>query len=564
LYDDPDLIEKIILNLPNYVFWKNNKGIFKGCNNNFATLVGLNSPSEIIGKTDDTFPFIKDLTSSQNEQLTNAINAVKIKKLNVKLQGEYKHFLLEEKIIYDKSNHVTDIVGVISDITHQENLAASLEQTGYLQKNYIAGMNKKVTGQDCRDMSVEEYTDELRNYLENIIAVMPGNVYWLDRNCILLGGNDNLAKVFGLKSRAELAGLTYDQMINLAQWTEGQGESFKQAELAVMATGIPRFNVEEPPVIINGEKRYYMSNKVPLYNEKNKIIGVLGISLDITDRKFAEEREKAAILEFSKAKAKANAEEKLRQAVMILTGSIVHDLRTPILILEMNASFLKNYLPTLINGYDKAKEAQLTIEGNKNISNRIKENLTLMGDKIRKTTEEMNGFIDITLKTLTKVVGGQLKQEDLTVCSMWHCIHNTLHRYPFSGQQRKLITWDQSDFEFMGNQLLMIRILFNLVKNSLEQIDKNKKGEIFISTEIKDNINLIHFKDTAGGAPPEVVANLFSAYYTTKEIGTGVGLAFCKAIMEIFAGNISCHSQYGDFIEFTLTFPKVIEAGLPL
>jgi two-component system aerobic respiration control sensor histidine kinase ArcB len=559
LYENPELMERLIFNFSNYVFWKDKQGFFRGCNNNFATLIGLESPSKIIGQTDSTLPLMKNLASLNlpDKQCLHTGNPIPAEKFDLDIQGERRCFLLEKNFIYDKNNQVIGTVGVIRDITCQEKLNASLKQAVHLQKSYIADVNKKVTGQEHRDMSVEEYTDEIRYHLENIIATMPGNIYWLNRECILLGGNDNLAKMFGLKSRSELAGLTYDQMAELAQWTEGQGESFKSAELEVMATGIPRFNVEEPPVTINGETRYYMSNKVPLYNKENKIIGVVGISIDITDRKIAEEREKAALLESSQAKARADAEEQLRQAVMILTGSIVHDLRTPISSLEMNGGFLENYLPILINGYEKAKIAQPSIEGDKEIPARMKNHLATMGKNIQETAREMHGFIDTTLKTLSKVVSGNLTQKDLIVCSMWHCLHNTLQRYPFSDQQRKLVTWDQRDFNFMGNELLMIRIFFNLIKNSLEQIEKNKSGEIFITTEVQDDRNIICFKDTAGGAPPEIADNLFSGYSATKEKGTGVGLAFCKVTMENFGGSITCNSVYGKYIEFILSFPLV-------
>jgi nitrogen-specific signal transduction histidine kinase len=64
---------------------------------------------------------------------------------------------------------------------------------------------------------------------------------------------------------------------------------------------------------------------------------------------------------------------------------------------------------------------------------------------------------------------------------------------------------------------------------------------------------------TAGGASPEVVENLFVGYQTTKEKGTGIGLAFCKMTIENFAGTITCKSVYGEYIEFILTFPHVSE-----
>jgi hypothetical protein len=46
-----------------------------------------------------------------------------------------------------------------------------------------------------------------------------------------------------------------------------------------MQTGKSQLNKEEPPIIINDQKRYYMSSKVPIYNRKGEIIGVVGISM---------------------------------------------------------------------------------------------------------------------------------------------------------------------------------------------------------------------------------------------------------------------------------------------
>ena len=102
-----------------------------------------------------------------------------------------------------------------------------------------------------------------------------------------------------------------------------------------------------------------------------------------------------------------------------------------------------------------------------------------------------------------------------------------------------------------------MRILFNLLSNALYQINKNGKGKIFISSEEQAEFNIIRFKDTAGGTSPDIVEQIFDGYKTTKEKGTGVGLAFCKLTMKSFGGDITCHSVEGDYIEFALTFPKI-------
>lgn len=96
----------------------------------------------------------------------------------------------------------------------------------------------------------------------------------------------------------------------------------------------------------------------------------------------------------------------------------------------------------------------------------------------------------------------------------------------------------------------------NLIKNSVEQIQERKSGKIFITTELLEDVHVLRFKDTAGGASPEVVARIFDGYQSEKEDGTGIGLAFCKMTLESFGGQINCRSVWGDYIEFVLTFPK--------
>jgi signal transduction histidine kinase len=103
----------------------------------------------------------------------------------------------------------------------------------------------------------------------------------------------------------------------------------------------------------------------------------------------------------------------------------------------------------------------------------------------------------------------------------------------------------------------MFRVLSNLIKNALEQIEINQKGEITIWSEDGGDVNRIHIKDTAGGAPPNVMDDLFTGFKTTKKDGTGVGLAFCKKTLHSFGADITAHSVYGHSMEFVLTFPKI-------
>lgn len=72
----------------------------------------------------------------------------------------------------------------------------------------------------------------------------------------------------------------------------------------------------------------------------------------------------------------------------------------------------------------------------------------------------------------------------------------------------------------------------------------------------KENNNILYFKDTGKGIPADVLPKLFEKFYTTTYHGTGLGLAFCKMVMTGFGGSISCTSEYGEFTQFEMVFPK--------
>src|SRR3972149_11518545 len=103
---------------------------------------------------------------------------------------------------------------------------------------YLAQVYKVVTGQETlKSNSVGDYAQSIKTYLENIIACMPGNVYWMDKNCVYLGCNDNAARFVGLSSRKESVGMTYEDMERKAGWVVGHTNSWKRDDLEVITTG---------------------------------------------------------------------------------------------------------------------------------------------------------------------------------------------------------------------------------------------------------------------------------------------------------------------------------------
>lgn len=377
--------------------------------------------------------------------------------------------------------------------------------------------------------------------LDMVINLLPANIYWRDREGYFLGCNLRQAKTDGYSSPNDLIGKTLFQICK----DQELAQRIHLIDQKIMENNEPYLE-EELAIDSENNPAYYLSHKVPVHDKSGNVVGILGISIDITERKKMEEETLAA-------KAKAKSEESLREVVMILAGSIVHDLRSPLATIDGYADVLNEELPKLLEVYNQASESQ---REKYDIGCFRLDRLGTVGHKIQESAKVANESIDTTLKTLSKSLLGELTESDLIPCSIQYCINQTLDRYPFGKDERELIHHDRyNDFTFLGNSLLINRVLINLIKNSLHQIKENQRGEIFISASSDNNGNYLKVKDTAGGAPPEIIDTLFSGYKTTKAEGTGVGLAFCKYTMHSFGGDIACTSVDGDYIEFILTFP---------
>jgi signal transduction histidine kinase len=142
-------------------------------------------------------------------------------------------------------------------------------------------------------------------------------------------------------------------------------------------------------------------------------------------------------------------------------------------------------------------------------------------------------------------------------CSVNNCIEQALQRYPFSEGERQLVHYDAAkNFVFHGNEMLLIHVLFNLIKNALYHIRAANKGLIRIwMTEIS-NHHQLHFLDTGAGISPQLMPYIFEHFFSKTYHGSGIGLTFCKAVMESFSGAIECYSIEKEYVEFVLKFPK--------
>lgn len=239
--------------------------------------------------------------------------------------------------------------------------------------------------------------------------------------------------------------------------------------------------------------------------------------------------------------------------MLATAGSIAHELRTPLLGIRAGAAGLANYLPTLIDAYQAARDGGLEVAP---IRTAHLDSLKGVIERIDGEARHSNAIIDMLLLS-ARPVGAAA--HDLRPVSISACVEAALQRYPFTEAERALVSREgDGDFSFRGVELLMVHVLFNLIKNALRHIDGAGKGEIRIRIETEPGLRLL-VRDSADGIPPEVLPHIFQRFYSAAGddgvLGAGIGLAFCRDVMESFGGAITCRSRQGEFSEFELSFP---------
>ncbi len=101
----------------------------------------------------------------------------------------------------------------------------------------------------------------------------------------------------------------------------------------------------------------------------------------------------------------------------------------------------------------------------------------------------------------------------------------------------------------------MQTVFSNLILNAIQAIDD--KGKIMIQIFDSDDDVTIEVIDNGHGIKKENIQHIFEPLFTTKQNGTGLGLASCKAVIENHNGVIDCTSIVNKGTVFTIKLPKI-------
>lgn len=207
------------------------------------------------------------------------------------------------------------------------------------------------------------------------------------------------------------------------------------------------------------------------------------------------------------------------QNLKSLAGSIAHETRNPLSAIKGCCELIKSNLDEAIEYLDL-----ISISSSRGLS-----------------------IVDVILQNIRDEEIDESTFINLSIASV---VESTIKEYALeSEEQKELVNVNlEDDFDFKGDETLMIFVLFNLLKNSLYY---KANINIWLDSDKK----CLYFKDDGIGIPVDKIDSIFDSFFTSnKKGGTGLGLPFCKRVMLAFGGDIYCKSVEGEGVEFCLKF----------
>lgn len=209
-------------------------------------------------------------------------------------------------------------------------------------------------------------------------------------------------------------------------------------------------------------------------------------------------------------KTKKILEEEKFSVLGQLAAGVAHDLRNPLSVIRNNLSILeKKY------GNNVQREKS-------NVFNRTRKAILRMSHQIDDVLEQVKKSpLNLEKKSLLKIIK--------TAADSIADHENVTIRYP------------EKDIIISCDSLKLERVFINMMQNSIDAIE-GKKG--YIEFRVNDTQNIvIEVEDSGSPIPKEHLTRFFQPFFTSKQKGTGLGLATCKNIIEQHGGRVSVLSH---------------------
>lgn len=428
----------------------------------------------------------------------------------------------------DSRQRLTKVVAKLKDMRHRD------QQLNYELKNNICMLNQEINerikAEKDRERAFRAMEQEIFHrkktqtelaeksaLLRSFIDASPDLIYYRNADSVFMGCNQAMERLTGLKEE-ELVGLTpWDVYVHEVAEEAVRTDKYVFDENR-------EYTYEQWLPYPNGDRHFLELRKVPFFSKNGTHLGLLGFGRDITDRKHYEESLKKA-----------------SQDKTTFISTISHELRTPLNgIVGLSRMLLDEELTSLQRQHLKTIHISAITLGN--IFNDIVDMDKSERSKLALFPTELN--FDDLLTEIESISAMMAEQKGLRF---------TLEKTSI------LPSWIFVD----GTRLR--QVIWNITSNAMKF---TKDGGVFISVSAEMNGQnatiQIDIEDTGIGIPEDKLEKIFGMYYQVKSktdnlhaVGTGIGLAVSKQLINLMGGDILVSSEegFGSQFSIVLTLP---------
>ncbi len=367
-----------------------------------------------------------------------------------------------------------------------------------------------------------------RQLLRQLIDLMPDFIFVKDTESRFLVVNEALARSYGQSPAAMLHRTDADFLP--AKLAGG----FRASEMRVMAADsfLP---LEDTILFPDGKTRTVVTNMVAFHDGQGKVLGLVGIGRDVTQRKVELTRQH-------------HLEEQLRQAQKMeaigqLAGGVAHDFNNILAVIQMQAELFK--MDAAVSAEQLAGLHEIQAAANRGAN--LTRQLLLFSRRQRLQPRELDLSDSITAMTkmLRRVLG-----EDIQI--QFKYAPQPLIIHADAGMMDQVLmnlTLNSRDAMPAGGQLVIETAAVEMDELAVLQSPQARPGS-FVRLSVSD---------TGCGIPPEILPRIFEPFFTTKEVGkgTGLGLATVFSIVQQHQGWINVISEPARGTTFDLYLPRL-------
>jgi PAS domain S-box-containing protein len=265
---------------------------------------------------------------------------------------------------------------------------------------------------------------------------------------------------------------------------------------------------------VGSEYRWLLARAAPLRDENGRILRWYGVNTDMEDRRRAEDALHKAQAELAHVTRVTTLGE--------LTASIAHEVNQPLAAVVTNGEASLRWLQRDVPDLDEVRSS------------------------VERMISDGRRASQVVARLRALVRKGDARQARLTMNEIVDDVLLLVERELVEQRVALRLDLEPSPLPVLGDRVQLQQVIINLVMNAIQAMSGVTDRPRVLSIRSRsrapdtdDRSTIVEVRDTGVGIDPSSMAQLFTAFHTTKADGMGMGLSICRSIVEAHGGRMS-------------------------